>query len=682
METPVDNRHNLGNGIKVTVSKKYVIVWRNEGILFQENIDCREHSPEFRQFVVNLVQKFNAQKSKIATCFGLSRQTIDNWIDSFEEYGLNGLINSTKENVGRTKGNKARQFELQRKEERLSSKESLPNLFDIVPEKIQEVADNEMPAPEEMPFSDELSPGANRYAGSIIPQILLIHRWSWFSFIIGFFGKGFKIFQVFMLMAAKNIRSLEQMKNVRLDEAGKILGIGKLPSVTDLRIWFRGVSEKSISNKLKSTFFGWQLKNAIVGTMFWFTDGHVLPYSGKEQVRKMYNTKRRLVEPGRTNLITCDSTGRVVEFEIQEGQGDLRGRIIALHQKWKDQLPEPPVHVFDREGHGGEFYYQLVSAGCPFVCWEKNSNQKKLQSLGLEEFNQSFSFNDVEYKYITSKKQFTIETEETVPDTEEKKVELERYYVLNTKTQKRTSVLANNANGNLSDDDCIIAILSRWGASENTNKYLKDNHPLHYQPGFKYTESKNQIIANPEVYKVDTAIKNIKTELAKQYKKLASTEKKWNKNGGTRQNDVYSRLKNEIAKKNEQIQQLQQQKSELPEKIDISGLEDYKSYQVIDNEAKNLFDIVTVANWNARKEGVDILKRYYDNPNDIVDLYQAIINCQGKVQVNKNQVIVTLEPLQQKSRRVAQIDFCKYLTSLYAKTPDKKHLIVQVANYQ
>jgi len=31
---------------------------------------------------------------------------------------------------------------------------------------------------------------------------------------------------------------------------------------------------------------------------------------------------------------------------------------------------------------------------------------------------------------------------------------------------------------------------------------------------------------------------------------------------------------------------------------------------------------------------------------------------------------------------VAQIDFCKYLTSLYAKTPDKKHLIVQVANYQ
>jgi len=27
--------------------------------------------------------------------------------------------------------------------------------------------------------------------------------------------------------------------------------------------------------------------------------------------------------PGRTNLVTCDESGRVVDFEIQEGKGNL-----------------------------------------------------------------------------------------------------------------------------------------------------------------------------------------------------------------------------------------------------------------------------------------------------------------------------------------------------------------------
>ena len=76
-------------------------------------------------------------------------------------------------------------------------------------------------------------------------------------------------------------------------------------------------------------------------------------------------------EPGQTNLVTCDGRGRIVCFDIQEGKGDLRARILALGEYARGQsLGATPVQVFDREGTGVEFFSALVAAQTPFVTWE------------------------------------------------------------------------------------------------------------------------------------------------------------------------------------------------------------------------------------------------------------------------------------------------------------------------
>jgi len=250
--------------------------------------------------------------------------------------------------------------------------------------------------------------------------------------------------------------------------------------------------------------------------------------------------------------------------------------------------------------------------------------------------------------------------------------------VLNTKTGKRTSVLANNAKLQLSSQDCVSAILSGWGASENTFKYLHNRHPLHYQPGFKYNESEKQLIENPEIKIIDKEIAKHKKELAVEYKELSKKEKQINKNGEVRKHDVYTNLKTQIAEHESKVVTLKEQKKQLPEKIDVSGLQNYESFKSIDNEAKNLFDFVTSAVWNARKEGVDILCKYYDNDNDIVDLFYAITHCHGTIEISPQNVTVKLEPLQQHSRRLAQIDFCRYLTVLGAQTHNKKNIVLKV----
>ena len=281
-------------------------------------------------------------------------------------------------------------------------------------------------------------------------------------------------------MKAVNIILNSDLKNVRLGEAGAILGIGKISSLPLVWEMFYTEAKKGLSLPLINAFFRWQIASSQVSSRFWFTDGHVLPYSGKEKMHKVFNTKKRETEPGCINFVSCDISGKVVDFQIKEGGAGLREHII------------------------------------------------------------------------------------------------------NTKTQKRTSALAFPGQTDLSQADCIYAILNRWGASENTFKHSGSRHPTSYRPGFKLLKS------------------------------------------------------------------------------------------------KNLFDFAGVLVWNARKKGIEMLKQLYPFENDVVDLFYAIVNCHGTVQISAKEIIVTLEPLQQSSRRIAQVDFCRKLTQLGPKTPMKKNMIIKV----
>lgn len=662
----------LGNGLMVKKSNDFVEVWRNGGFLFRTELDPREKSPEFRMIIIELFKNFAAHKTKLASVFSLSRQTIENWIASFDTYGLTGLINSTKNigNTNRTKGNKARIHEADRRTKKMIGQKLQLSIEDIQQTGMQDIADKDQP------YKTSLEQPSNRYAGVLAIIILLVSEYKWFNWLIGFFGASYKVFQIFILMCAKNIGSIEQLKNVRLKEAGAIIGITQVPSLPVVWYMFYQTAQKNLSNTLLNSFFIWQVGIGAVSRRFWFTDGHVLPYTGKEKMHKIFNTKKRQPEPGCVNFVTCDIEGKIVDFEINEGGTNLRPHIIKLHSKWSEYFGENefPVHVFDREGDGCIFFYRLVKKQCPFVTWEKNANKKKLNSLPKSNFTEKIEVNGIKYLYLENQKKFTYE------DKNKKKhpFKLRRFYIINTATKKRTAGLANNGNTELSQKDCIYAILNRWGASENTFKHMGNRQPMSYRPGFKLITSKNQTIVNPQIKKLEKEIKLKEKEYQKICKILAEKEKTVNNEGQARKNDMYTRLKVEWANLKIKITKLKQRKTEFPERVDVSGLENYGSFKMHDNEGKNMFDFASSLVWNARKKGIEILSQLYPYKNDVVDLFYAIINCHGSVKINEKEILVTLEPLQQSSRRVAQIDFCKKLTELGVKTPAKKAMIIQV----
>jgi hypothetical protein len=536
--------------------------------------------------------------------------------------------------------------------------------------------------------------------------MVLIGQSQWLLRLFRLFGNGWRIFLVFAFMAAANIRSIEQLKHERRDELARLLGLGRLPGLDTVWSWFHEVAGKQRGTVLLKEFFAQQIRFGIVGLRLWFTDGHLLPYSGQDKVHAAWNTQRNMPVPGQTNLVTCDESGRVICFDIQEGHGDLRGRILKLGDYAREQGlgALPPLHVFDREGDGLPFFSALVRSSTPFVTWEKNARQDQLMALAEGDFSAVVQINGTQYRLfeqvrvcrykpsvesaLMPSQPQSSESESQAPPQpsqpsesepqSEHRFELRRVVLWDQGTNRRISVLCWDGPLKLSAPEVASAMLMRWGASENTFKHIQARHPYHYHPGFGLTQSDKQDIANPAIKAIERQASRLQDALAKLYKQHAKAKPSFKKDGSERMNSQYRRISGEIVVQQEQLKAIKAEKAQLPERVDVSSLADYRSFKAIDNEGKNLFDFVTSSVWNARRQMLDWLQESYARDNDRVDLLYAILNCQGWIYSDDQKVVVRMEPLQQPARRYAQEQLCRKLTGLGVRIPAGKWLHIEV----
>ncbi len=637
--------------------------------------------------VVEAVE-LGAKQTNLAEALNISRQTIHNYRETHRYFGLEGLIHGYNPADSkslekqrklhanqRAQGNKAEQVAAIRVEQRAqerAQRESIQASLNF--SFAQNDRCRQIPG-EQQPFSQTHGWEKTRYAGCFLYWIPLICHWSWLHLVMGHFGTAWRIFAVFLLMGGQNIRSMEQLKHVRQLEAGRVLGLGRLPSKTILWEWFYEAARQGLARTLLDDYFRHQIRSGLVSLWLWFTDGHLLPYTGKEKVHYSYNTQRRMPVPGRTSQVTCDATGRIVDFRIEEGKGEMKQWILGVVDQWLPELAARPIAVFDREGYDSGFFFALIRAKQPFVTWDKNVDTTRLEAIAEERFTSDFQFNGKRYRVLEEEKVFSYTPEnEHSPHT----FTLRQLIVWNHASDRRTAGLAYAGPLALSTEEATRAILSRWGASENTFKHIQNRHPLHYHPGFKLVESERQEIPNPEIRDKDNLITRLRKELDKLLRKLVKTPENNKSDGTPRRNSRRQRLLENIQQQEAEIEQIRAEKKALPEKIDISKLQDYRSFKQVDNEGKYLFDFVTTAVWNVRKQMVDWLRESYDYENDLVDLFYAITHCQGWIRCTTKEVRVRLEPLQQAKRRAAQEYLCRKLTGFGAQTPMGKQLVVEV----
>ena len=684
VEAGEEDKVYLGNGYRLEFSqdKKSRIVHLLHDSTYLKAIDL---SDQFgvKVFIVDSV-RFGAHKAKLAKAFNMSRSTIDRYLEIVKKYGMAGLLSSKRieqkailKSVDKEKKipiNKSKALQEAHKRKR-DEIDYIEQEFDFYHEKSEApVSINE----KEQPFVETHNWERTRYAGVFVYLIMLISNWKWLQLIIGYSGEFYKIFMVFLLMVTRNIGSIEQLKNVHNREAELILGLSRLPSIPYIWRWFYNVSRKRISSFMLADFFKYQIKTGIISMWSLFIDGHLLPYNGKEKVHHAYYTQRRMPYPGQTNMVSTDISGKIAYFEIQEGVGDLRGHILKLSTKLQSELGKSPIMVFDREGYGAEFFNGLVENKCTFACWDKYVNQEEMVQISDSKYETTFEFNRTKYQIFEGEKKFSYDDSEKIKHS----CTLRKIYIWNRKRNKRICGLAWTSDKKVSTQECTELILSRWGASENTFKHIATRHPFHYRPGFAVVESEKQEITNPELKEINKKIAHIKKELSGNAHNLAKHNPQFNKDGTKRRNSKYDKLQKEHQRIEEQLKSLILKKKDLPERIDLSSLENYKSYKKIDCEGKNLFDFVTTSVWNARKKMVEFLSSYI-RENEVVDTFYAITKLHGKIKSTDTYVLVKLEPLQQSKRLEAQKQLCKFLSNKNAQLPNGKYLFIEVdKNYR
>jgi len=584
-----------------------------------------------KKLLVIEVVELRVNQSRLADALEISRQTIHNYRETHKYFGMEGLVHGYNpadskslevqrklHGSERAQGNKAEQVAAIRAEKREAEKAQQASIQAAMNFSFGENDLSRKVAAEQQPFSQNHAWEATRYAGLFLYWIALIARWNWLHLIMGHFGEAWRIFAVFLLMGGRNIRSIEQLKHVRKREAGRVLGLGRLPAKTILWEWFYTAARCGLARTLLKDYFRHQIRSGLMGMWIWFTDGHLLPYTGREKVHYSYNTQRRMPVPGRTSQVTCDASGRIVDFVIEEGKGGMKQQILDVVEQWLPELPARPIAVFDREGYDSGFFSKLVEAEQPFVTWDKNVDTKRLASIPDERFTLQFQFNDKHYRVLEGEKSFRYAENKEAP---EHTFTLRHLVIWNCTSHRRTAGLAYNGAITLSTEEATCGILSRWGASENTFKHILNRHPLHYHPGFKLVESECQEIANPEIKEKSHLLARLGKTLDRLLRKLSKTPESQKKDGTPRHNSRRQRLENDIEQQQAQIEQVRKEKQALPEKIDVSKLTDYRSFKQIDNEGKYLFDFVTTAVWNARKQMTEWLRECYKQENDLVDLF-------------------------------------------------------------
>jgi transposase len=649
-----------GFALKKTNDENKVHLYKN-GSFIKEQILVP--AIEMRLFVVDLVDRQGVTRTKLASSLGISRQSINNWVDTYHKFGSSGLINNTKDswkkNPKRFTGNKARDLE----QKRLEDKQELERkALEINFDKGLEVEEKYCGAARSL-YNEEFDYKENRYSGSMLYIGMADKSLNFLKQLSAIVGDYLWLPLMFVMMHANKIFSVEQFKTVYRKEFGEIIGLKKLWNMDKIRQDIGELIDKGKAVQAKDKFIKSQIIRGIVSLWRIFLDGHFVPYTGKEKVHKGYSTQRDLMMPGRTEFFAHDSNCNIVYFDIQEGKGDIHESVRQTShrlQAWNGG--GPPLIVVDRELWGVDNFIYL--SDCRFVTWEKNCDKALLKKLPESRFTGKLQLNGNDY--------IVFEQSKVYRNISGQSIELRRIVSRNIKDGETFAIVTNDK---IEDTETIAdSMLNRWGCSENSFKHMGTRTAMHYNPLWKIQqESDNQQITNPEYLRLTRQLREKKQKLSGIQKELGKKEPVLKKDGTPRKSPAREQ-KIEIREKlKEEINQISHQIDQCSRRIDISQVNE-KKFKVIDNESKNWWNVSEMVFWNMRRKLARLLYAYLPDNRDLLPVLDAITSSRGWIKSTKELLIVRLEPLEVPRFKDAQIQLCRYLNNQKIKLPNGKLL--------
>ena len=225
---------------------------------------------------------------------------------------------------------------------------------------------------------------SSRYAGAMLLHVALTHLRLWQVFaeqgaqvgrttlrvahVVGMVALGF----------ALRLGSIERFKTALARDFGLLLGLRVVPSVQTLRTHLVALAESVAPEAIMRALLAACVHLEPVWEGAYYVDGHFSPYAGQEPVGKGWNAKRRLAEPGHTDVHVHEATGRALFFLNRPLNDSLVKALPAIVKEIRAVVPkERVILIFDRGGYSGAGFRALTEQGIGFITYLKGRKARR-----------------------------------------------------------------------------------------------------------------------------------------------------------------------------------------------------------------------------------------------------------------------------------------------------------------
>lgn len=480
----------------------------------------------------------------------------------------------------------------------------------------------------------QLPQGETRYAGAMLLHVALglLGLWSVFAKMGAQLGRTrLQVKQVVGIVAlgfALRLRSIEGFKTALRRDFGLLLGLPVVPGVQTLRTHVAALAESVepdlVMKKLMEAFV--QLEPVWEGA--YYIDGHFCPYSGSRPLAKGWNAKRRLVEPGQTDVYVHDAAGRALFF-INRPLNDHLSKVMAkIIEEIRSVAGEEKILlIFDRGGYSGALFKELNKLGIGFITYLKGRKAKRRFPSAM--FERRW-WKVMDPAGINKAKRCVYRIYEK--GTRLRGAGVTRTLILKDK-EGQIPVLTNCKE--MPSAKTVHLLKMRW-RQENSIKYLSEHYGVEQliQYGVTYDRD-DRLVDNPLRARLRKERNQLLQEVLFKEAKLGqalefNNEKKRKTARGIKL--AHSSLRKEINELHQRIDRLENRLAHTPTKVRLEDLKNKNLYRAtMKTDRRNLVNIVKLATYNAERLLARRFFKHYGDPRDWLTMFRSILHLPGSI---------------------------------------------------
>ena len=448
---------------------------------------------------------------------------------------------------------------------------------------------------------------------------LLRHSGRYFKLLEGYYTLA-NVFILLGFMALRRINTIEQLRRCPPGEWGKVLGLDRCPGVETLRkkIQFITANNDSVENWSAELAKDWMEAESLehsTGGLLYLIDGHVRVYHGSQTKLPKHHIARQRLCLRATTDYWVNQPGGIPVFKINQTVDPgmievLRTQIIPRLEKDIPNQPSPEqlqadphlprfTLIFDREGYSPALFKEL---------WEdkriacQTYRKGDYQNWPADEFiptqvrlknGQTVTWKLAERGLLLGSKK---DESSWVREVRKLSERGHQTSVLSTNFKLETSVVASEQFG-------------RW-SQENFFRYASQSMDLDRLVDYQLTSVPDTTqIVNPRWRELDSDVRKQAAQLAKIKARFGALTLEGEMIEGEVEGFLEKKnaLKTDLENKQQELENLKNQRREESRKIAVSELPEEERFQALNNRSKHFVDTLKIVAYRAETALAQIL---------------------------------------------------------------------------